>query len=602
MYPEIPLPVQPRPDHQLPAWFSDRVESRLGHLYADYQVAPTQRRITELVTGHLQQHPPRRGERWNQEDAILITYGGSIRDGERAPLATLRQFAEQQLAGTISSIHILPFFPFSSDDGFAVIDYRQVDPQLGGWRDIEQLAGKFNLMMDLVINHCSRENLWFIDYINNVAPGRDYFIEMDPDTDLSQVVRPRNSPLLSPVHTHGGIRHVWATFSEDQVDLNFSNPDVLIEFVSIFLHYIARGARFIRLDAIAFLWKQPGTRCIHLRQTHEVVKLLRDIIELAAPHCVLLTETNVPNGENISYFGHSDEAHMVYQFSLPPLLLHALHRGDADYLTRWAIDYPRPPRDCTYFNFTASHDGIGLRPLEGLLPQPEIEQMLDAMRSYGGYVSMKANPDGVDTPYEINISYFDALRGTSRGIDDWQVARFICAQTVMLALQGIPALYLHSMTATPNDQRGVEQSGRTRAINRHVWELQRLSALLQDPRSETALVFAELKRRLRIRRRQQAFHPDSDQQTLDQGPALFAFWRLARRQRILVINNITDRPQTAHLPAHPCDHRASAIWHDLLGGSRIPATRATVDLLPYQSLWLQSGSETAQALSSSTAW
>ena len=535
------VPEQTLTTPELATGFTERIEARLGHLYPDYQVASTLHRITDLVRTHMAAHPPRPGERWNQQDAILITYGGSIRDDTEVPLSTLHQFLRQHLTGTVNCVHLLPFFPFSSDDGFAVIDYRQVNPELGDWADIERLASDFNLMMDLVINHCSRENLWFVDYVNNVSPGKDYFIEMDPDSDLSQVVRPRSTPLLTQVHTHGGVRHVWATFSDDQVDLNFANPDVLLEFISIFLFYIARGARFIRLDAIAFLWKQPGTRCIHLRQTHEVVKLLRDIIDLAAPQCVLLTETNVPNGENISYFGHSDEAHMVYQFSLPPLLLHALHRGDASYLTDWAIDYPRPPGGCTYFNFTASHDGIGLRPLEGLLPEAEIAQLLDAMRGYGGYVSMKANADGIDTPYEINITYFDALRGTHRGSDALQVDRFVCAQSVMLALQGIPALYVHSLTATPNDQHGVEHSGRTRAINRHVWDLQRLNELLQDPQSDSARVFNELKRRLRVRRRHPAFHPDSDQQTLDLGNRVFALWRLARYQRVLVINNVTAR-------------------------------------------------------------
>lgn len=598
------MPLSKQPDYSagLSRLFLERVEARLCYLYDEYLVASTLRRITELVSGHMAQHPPRHGQRWNEQDAILITYGGSIRNAGELPLTSLRHFLREHLTGTINSVHVLPFFPFSSDDGFAVIDYRQVDPALGGWQEIERLAADFNLMADLVINHCSRESLWFIDYINNVPPGKDYFIEMDPDSDLQQVVRPRSTPLLTPVHTHGGVRHVWATFSEDQIDLNFANPDVLIEFISIFLFYLSKGARFVRLDAIAFLWKQPGTRCIHLRQTHEVVKLLRDIIDQAAPQCILLTETNVPNGENISYFGHSDEAHMVYQFSLPPLLLHALHKGDAGHLTRWAMDYPRPPPDCTYFNFTASHDGIGLRPLEGLLPQSEITELLEAMRGYGGYVSMKANPDGVDSPYEINISYFDALRGTHRGTDDQQVARFICAQSVMLALQGIPALYLHSLTATPNDQRGVEQSGRTRAINRHVWDLQELSGLLQDAASETARVFDELRRRLGIRRLQSAFHPDSDQQTLDLGRGLFALWRLARFQRILAINNVTDREQTVRLPPHPCQ-QPDAIWRDLLGGDRYPAGQTSIRIQPYQSLWLEgcSSSERAQALSASTA-
>lgn len=574
-------------DHKdLPHWFAERAQARLERLYGEYQVASLLHRIIELMLDHRQQFPPVARERWSEQDVVLITYGDSIKAPGEVPLRTLHRFLKEELSDSINSVHILPFFPYSSDDGFSVIDYRQINKELGDWNDLKDIGKDFNLMFDLVINHCSRENLWFIDYINNVAPGNGYFIEIDPDTDLRQVVRPRSSPLLVPVHTHSGIHHVWATFSEDQIDLNYRNPEVLIEFIRIFLFYIAKGARFIRLDAIAFLWKEIGTRCIHLRHTHEVVKLLRDIIEAAAPQCVLITETNVPNGENISYFGSSDEAHMVYQFSLPPLLLYALHRGTASQLTHWAMDYPRPPSDCTYLNFIASHDGIGLRPLEGILSANEVNGLIESMREYGGYVAMKSNPDGTEGPYEINISLFDALKGTWRGTDQWQISRFICAQSVMLVIQGIPALYLHSLTATPNDQKGVEQSGRTRSINRHRWALDELSRLLQDPASPQAIVLAELKHRLRIRSQQQAFHPESDQRTIDLGDGLFSLWRLGRHQRILTVHNVTDQQQQLALPPHPCTDNA-ACWKDLLSDEIYPREQVDISLGPYQVRWLE---------------
>ncbi len=400
------------------------------------------------------------------------------------------------------------------------------------------------------------------------------------------VVRPRNTPLMVPVHTRKGTTHVWATFSEDQVDLNFCNPEVLIEFVKILLFYIEKGSRFIRLDAIAFLWKEPGTRCIHLRQTHEVVKLFRDIVDAVAPQCILITETNVPNGENISYFGHSDEAHMVYQFSLPPLLLHALHRGNASYLTRWAIDYPRPPSGCTYLNFTASHDGIGLRPLEGLLPEDEVSELIDALHEYGGFVSMKSNADGIDTPYEINITLFDALKGTHQGSDQWQVPRFLCSQTAMISLQGIPAIYIHSLTACPNDYYGVEQTGRTRSINRHKWDVDELTQLLENHEMPNAIVFNELRRRLGIRRQQEAFHPDSDQRTLDLGEAFFSQWRLGENQQILCIHNVTSQAQTVTLPLSPSGKNIEC-WHELIEGREQLADAGELKLKPYQSVWLE---------------
>ncbi|WP_280571155.1 alpha-amylase family glycosyl hydrolase, partial [Chromohalobacter sp. 296-RDG] len=378
------------------------------------------------------------------------------------------------------------------------------------------------LMVDLVINHVSRESLWFVDYLAGTQPGRDYFIEMDPNTDLTQVTRPRSSPLLVPVSTRRGTRYLWATFSEDQIDLNFANPDVLIEFIGIMLYYVEQGARIIRLDAIAYLWKEVGTSCIHLPETHAVVRLLRAVLDYLAPGTLLITETNVPHRENMSYFGlerlddattsdapaKPDEAHMIYQFTLPPLLVHTLTSGDATALEAWARGLPALPPGCTYFNFTASHDGIGVRALEGLLPPHEIDAMLELMHRFGGYVSMKANADGKDTPYEVNITYFDALRGTRRGADPWQVERFLCSQHLMLALQGVPGIYFHCLTATLNDHEGVERSGQLRTINRRRWEKKALDELLDSRNTPTREVFMALRRRLRLRAQEPCFHPE----------------------------------------------------------------------------------------------
>ncbi len=352
---------------------------------------------------------------WDQSDSILITYGDMLQATDKTPLACLKQFADQHLQGAIRTIHVLPFFPYSSDDGFSIIDYRAVDPKLGTWKDMKALREHFSLMFDLVLNHCSRENEWFQDYVAGIAPGRNYFIEMDPETDLSDVVRPRNLPLLTPTPTPQGKRHVWTTFSDDQMDLNFANPDVLFEFLDILFQYIAQGATIVRLDAIAYLWKEPGTSCIHLPPTHEVVKILREVITLVAPYVFLLTETNVPHEENISYFGDGDEAQMVYQFTLPPLLLHTLTTGDATHLTHWASNLSVPPKNTTYLNFTASHDGIGVRPLEGILSEQAITDLLQHVKQQGGHISTKRNADGSESAYELNITYYDALGNSNTG-------------------------------------------------------------------------------------------------------------------------------------------------------------------------------------------
>jgi sucrose phosphorylase len=560
---------------------------RLAGIYGEHRASILVDELIALLRNFAVRRDPRRLERWNQQDVILISYGDSIRQPDTPPLQTLKQFLDRHLQGRVSTVHLLPFFPFSSDDGFSVIDYTQVNQQLGSWEDVRALGETFDLMIDLVINHVSRESLWFIDFINNRPPACYYFIEMDPAVDLSEVVRPRKSNILTPVHTHRGLKHVWSTFSEDQIDVNFANPNVLLEFVKILLFYLRQGGRFLRLDAVAFLWKKLGTNCINLPETHEIVKVLRSLLELAAPAAVLLTETNLPSRQNLSYFGAGDEAHMVYQFSLAPLLLHALFQGNGRFLTDWAAGRCEPPAGCTFLNFTASHDGIGLRPAEGLLASDEIQALIDAMRQFGGFVSMKSNPDGSESPYEINISLFDAFKGCCHGIDQWQVARFLCSQTVMLGLKGIPALYIHSLFASPNDLAGVENSGRTRSINRRTWQLDELEGLLADSGTPNHIVFQELRRLLRIRRHQPAFHPDAAQDLLSLGDAWFAFRRTSRdgQQVVLAISNLTDRPQTVSLAAQT-RHCPGCHWIDLLrDGLEIDPTREQI-LRPYQTLWL----------------
>lgn len=523
-------------------------------------------------------------DRWSQEDVILITYGNSLKQDDEMPIQTLATFLKDHLTDVVNAVHILPFFPYSSDDGFSVIDYKQVNPEWGDWSHIAQIAEDFDLMMDLVINHCSRENLWFIDYIGNQAPYSDYFIEVEKDTDVSMVTRPRNSPLLTPVYTRRGVRHVWATFSKDQVDLNFANPLVLFEFISIYLFYIEQGSRFIRLDAVAFLWKQLGTNCLHLKETHEAVKLLRDVVNFVAPEVVVITETNVPVKENLSYFGHSDEAHMVYQFGLPPLVLHALNRGNASFLTDWAADIPPLPTGCSYLNFTASHDGIGVRPVEGILPEREVQDLIDSMHRFGGFVSMKANGDGTESPYEINITLFDACMGTRRGVDHHQVQRFLCSQAIMLAMQGIPAVYIHSLTASPNDLAHVEQTGRTRSINRKIWEKEELDYLMSNTVTHQSEVFEALTRMIKIRRAQKAFHPDAKQEVVKINSDLFILVRTSAdmMQKIYAISNVTER--ILKLPLASLGFVESGL-KDLLADNQ-ESISDELALYPYQTVWL----------------
>jgi len=557
----------------------EQIKKRFDTIYGadNYDVSL----IAEIVEEINQIKKLRKGDhiKWSEKDIILITYGDSIVEGVNRPLKTLESFLLEYLNHAISHVHILPFFPYSSDDGFSVIDYRKVNPELGSWEDVESIGKKYRLMADLVINHVSQYSTWFQNYLKGLEPEDGYFIETDPSADLSKVVRPRSLPLLTPVETAKGEKHVWTTFSADQIDLNFANPLLLTEMLKIFLFYFSRGIQIIRLDAIAFLWKEPGTSCLHLPQTHEVVKLMRDIVDYLDPGIILITETNVPNKENLSYFGQGDEAHMVYQFSLPPLLLHALHTSDSTYLTRWANSLSDIPADCTFFNFTASHDGIGVRPLEGLLPAHDIKELAEAMKEYGGRISTRRNSDGSDSPYEMNITYLDALKYTRAGKDDLQTERFICSQTIMMSMKGIPAFYIHSLLGTHNYTEGIEKTGMARTINRRKWKAVELYPLLRNE-TQHAFILKELVRRMKIRKTIKAFHPDTDQQVIDAGREFFILMR-GRNQRMMVIANLTDEKKQFRNSSLANRLEGSI---DQLSGKKINSGETELD--PYQVMWI----------------
>ena len=564
-----------------------RILERLTLLYGPESGAACAKRVFRILETHKQLRKRSVvGPLWTQADAVLITYGDSVQSAEKPPLQTLRTFLKRHLPEAFSMVHLLPFYPWSSDGGFSVTDFRAVDSRLGTWDDIAALEQSYDLAFDLVLNHCSRENLWFIDYIAGQEPASDYFIEVDPAVNLSMVTRPRSSPLLSGVRTHRGLRHVWTTFSNDQIDMNYANPEVLLEFVDILLYYFRRGARMVRLDAVAYLWKEIGTSCIHRPQTHEIIKLFRDVLELVEPGALVITETNVPHAENITYFGNGDEAHLVYQFSLPPLLLYAIYSGNTQYFKAWAqsLEDLRLPGNCTFFNFTASHDGVGLRPLEGLVPEEEVKRMLEAMRERGGYISTRRNSDGRDIPYELNISYFDAFRNPHGESNQFHIPAFLLSQVIALSFRGIPGVYLHSLVATRNDTLGVERTGLTRAVNRRQWDRGELEGLIADPESETGRVFHAYRRLLGIRKRQRAFHPDGGQKVLDLDNGLFGLQRTSPdgQQQIVCLFNCTacaasiDR---GRLAAQIDD------WRELIGTADVRFSEQQVVLPPYATCW-----------------
>jgi sucrose phosphorylase len=505
------------------------------------------------------------------DEVVLITYGDTFTDESQPHLQSLRAVWDDHFAQVFSTVHVLPFFPSSSDGGFAVVDYRSIADELGDWSDLADVVGDGGLMVDLVCNHGSAQSEWFVQFLNDEAPGRHYYMEADPQADLSMVTRPRTHPLLREVETAAGTRHVWATFSHDQIDFDFSNPDVLVEFCSILGFYLSQGATRVRLDAIAYLWKQLGTRCIHLPETHQIVKLMRTLVELRDPTALLITETNVPHGDNTSYFGDGDEAHVVYNFTLAPLIVWSLITGQADTLTSWLGRLDPAPDGCAFLNFIASHDGLGLRPIEDLISAAELQPVIDAATEVGGSFSAYSAPGG-PRPYELNVSLADLLAGA----DGAMAQRFVLAHALMLVVQGIPAFYVHSMLVSPGEIQAAIESGHNRDINRgKVTVEQANERLTAGWRADVFHLVAEL---IQLRRAQPAFAPDAAQTMHVLDDRVVAIERSAEAQVILGLHNVSEESVMVSVP------EAFGV-HDLITGESV---ERQLTLAPWQAAWLTS--------------
>lgn len=516
---------------------------------------------------------------WDEKDVVLITYADQFSaKGEKA-LPVFTRFYNEWLARTFSHVHLLPFYPWSSDDGFSVIDYHSVAPETGSWQDVAELKQSASLMFDFVCNHMSAKSEWFANYLAQKPGFDDFFISVDPETDLSAVTRPRALPLLTPFKLHdGSVRHLWTTFSDDQIDLNFASPQVLIAMVDVLLHYLAEGARYIRLDAVGFMWKIPGTSCIHLEQTHCLIQLFRAITDAVAPGTVIITETNVPHKDNISYFGDGEnEAQMVYQFSLPPLVLHAVHRQDVKALCQWAGSLALPSTKTTWFNFLASHDGIGLNPLRGILPESEILSLVEKLQQEGALVNWKNNPDGTRSPYEINVTYLDAL-SSQDSPDDERIARFILAHAVLLSFPGVPAVYIQSILGSRNDYEGVERLVYNRAINRKKYTAGQVDLELNNKQSIRHKIYSRLSEFIAIRRGERAFHPDAQAMFESLDEQILKIVRVADNgEKITALFNFSHNVHTVY------EKVLSGV--ELLSGQAIDGTELTLN--PWQVMWIK---------------
>ncbi|MBC2141820.1 sugar phosphorylase [Listeria innocua] len=554
------------------------LRKRLSRLYSEDVVESLATRI-EARVNQTKQRKLVRKDKWDEKDIVLITYGDQFKEESKKTLPTFKKMYDRYLKSTFEVVHFLPFYPYSSDDGFSVIDYKAVNPELGDWKDIKEMEKSARLMFDFVCNHMSAKSEWFKRYLAGDKEFQNFFVEMDPDTDLSSVTRPRATPVLTPFQFASGKEgYIWTTFSEDQIDLNFASPEVLYKMIDVLMFYLEEGAEYVRLDAVGFMWKVPGTSSIHLDETHEIVKLFRDLVDMAAPGTIIITETNVPHVDNISYFGNGEkEAHMVYQFPLPPLVLHAIHHGNAEFLSNWAKGLELPEGKRTFFNFLASHDGIGLNPVRGIIPEADILALVDDLEKEGALVSYKQNPDGTKSPYEINVTYMDAL-SKQADTDDLRLSRFLVAHAVLMSIPGVPAVYVQSILGSRNDYLGVETTGHNRSINRKKYDLAEITAELEQADSLRKETYEALTKLISTRKAESLFHPEIAMEVLESTAELFVVKRSSGAESIILIHNLSEKEVHYSLD--------SGVYTNLYTGSAVTGSDS-IKLRGYEFCWLK---------------
>lgn len=526
------------------------IRERLIKVYGEETAGKYTEIIETMINNARKKQKEQKKVKWDEKDVVLITYGDQIYKTGEKTLKTFDDFSEKYFKNVFELVHFLPFFPYSSDDGFSVIDYKKIHENMGDWADIEKIRKNFRLMFDFVCNHISAKSEWFQEYLKCNPEYDNFFIAIDKNTDLSLVTRPRTLPLLSEFDTACGKKYIWTTFSDDQIDLNFENPEVLIKMLDVLLFYLEKGADWIRLDAVGFMWKEAGTTCIHHEKTHEIIKLFRDAAEQTAPGTVIITETNVPHKDNISYFGNGrDEAQMVYQFPLPPLVIYTFMHGDSSAISRWASNLEVPGDEVTYFNFLASHDGIGINPVRGIIEEEEILEMVRNLEKEGALVSYKKNTDGTLSPYEINSSYINAV-SRKNDTDEMKTGKFLNAQAVLLAFKGVPAIYVHSILGSENYYEGVKITGMNRTINREKLEYGKITSELENKNGIRSRIYNRLKELIKARKTEKSFNPDAEQIIQNFGSEVFSFIRISvdKEEKILIINNISDKEITLKIP------------------------------------------------------
>ena len=518
----------------------------------------------------------------SEKTSLVISYGDNIYSSQSSSMKIFQKFFQKNLEKLFDTIHFLPFYPSSSDSGFAVKDHYQIDRKIGNWSDLKKISKSKKIMADVVINHASARGLWFKNFLKRKKPGKDYFLTVNSKFNTSKVVRPRDHKLLKKIKIFEKNDYLWRTFSPDQIDLNFKNPSVLLRFIKIIIYLINNGVTIFRLDAIAYLWKQNGTKCINLSQTHEIIKLLRVVTSLLNVQTLIIPETNLPEKENLSYFGKNNEANWVYNFSLPPLLIHAFLFENSSYLNQWSRKLPSTKHGNCYLNFIASHDGIGIRPTEGILNEKTLSSFLKRLKKNGSKFSYRKVQNKSKKVYEANITVFDALRKSDfdpKGL--FFLERYVSAHAIMISFEGIPAVYFNSLFGKSNDEAKYIITGNNRDVNRYKWNFNNITTKLKDKKSKQSIFYRNIGALLEIKRKQKAFHPNASRFNINLGSKIFCFKRISKdkKQSIICMTNLSSKIQTPNF-------KKIGNYRDLLNSNLKFREGTSLILKPFQTVWL----------------
>jgi sucrose phosphorylase len=280
---------------------------------------------------------------------------------------------------------------------------------------------------------------------------------------------------------------------------------------------------------------------------------------------------------------------MVYNFALPPLVLHAFYREDVTWLSEWAANLEYPSETTTYLNMLDTHDGIGLPGVQNILPEDEIAFLVETAREHGAFISYKSSENG-EVPYEINTTWYSALNYENNGEPRaLQVARSVASRSIAFALRGVPAVYLHSLVGSRNDIRLAMRTKVKRDVNRSTLEMAMLEQNLKDPNAKLYLLATAMRRLMRTRVMHPAFHPNGGQRVLRLDQRVFAVLRTTvdGSERVLCLTNVSNHiaPVRVDLEAIGSEWR---YYFDLIGGRGYTAQGGTLDvaLQPYEYLWL----------------